>query len=325
MLVKALKTLRTHIPFHEILQLDPKPLNQILDQALFEKIDLDLRMFQHERADMHLFSCWRQLLQDKLAEVYQSHQIFKCDPKVMTQLLTVFLKSSLQGRTFERPNKNKRSLLVPIVGTALGSELSRTFLRPFTAPIADKFSCFVDKLVLFGSLCKEDEHKKIEALARQVKDLEENDFYLQSKLLEAITVRMLADVERKKLPNLKRTLQENVDMLNETIGGLCEEIKDYVEKGECVARHIQERQRNTLIITVSLQNLTLQYCRLKNEVNQQRFSLATMASLMQDAMASLVNGYLPIAKIPPKILSKILDKFQVCGLNEAIPRNLIAA
>ena len=67
-------------------------------------------------------------------------------------------------------------MLVPIIGTALGSELSRIFLRPFTAPIAVKFSCFVDKLVPFGSLCEEDERKKIEALARQVKDLDENVF-----------------------------------------------------------------------------------------------------------------------------------------------------
>ena len=121
--------------------------------------------------------------------------------------------------------------MVPIVGTAIGSELSRIFLRPFTAPIADKLSCFVDELVPFGSLCKEDERKKIEALARQVKDLEENVFYLKSKLLEAITVRMPADVERRKLPTLRNNLQENVKMLNETIRGVLEEIKDYVEKG----------------------------------------------------------------------------------------------
>ena len=55
-LVEALKTLWTYIPFPEIPQLDPKRLNQILDQALFELNDLDLRMFQHECADTHLFS-----------------------------------------------------------------------------------------------------------------------------------------------------------------------------------------------------------------------------------------------------------------------------
>ena len=214
-LVKALKTLWTYNPFPEIPQPDPKPLNQILDQALFELNDRDLRMFQHECADTHLFSYWKQLLRDDLAEVFQSHQIFKTDLEIMRQSLIVFLNSSLQDRTFERPNRYKRSLLVPIVGTTLGSELSRVFLRPFTAPVADKFSCFVDKLVPFGSLCKEDERKKIEALARQVKYLEENVFYLKSKLLEAITVRMPADVEKRKLPTLKRSLQENVEMLND--------------------------------------------------------------------------------------------------------------
>ena len=292
---------------------------------MFELNDLHLRMFQHECADTHLFLHWKQLLRDNLAEVFQSHQIFKTDLEIMRQSLTVFLNISLQDRTIERPKRYKRSLLVPIVGTALGSELSRVFLRPFAAPIADKFSCFVDKLVPFGSLCKEDERKKIEALARQVRDLEENVFYLKSKLLEAITVRMPADVERRKLPALKRSLQENVEMLNETIRGVLEEIKDYVEKGECVAGHTQDRHRKTLIITASLQNLTIQYRRLVNDVNQQRISLANMASLMQDAMTSLVHGYLPIALIPPTILSKILDTFEVYGLNEAIPRKLIAA
>ena len=309
-LVKALKTLWTYIPFSEISQLDPKPLNQILDQVLFELNELDLRMFQHECADTHLFSYWKQLLRDNLAEVFESHQIFKTDLEIMRQSLNVFLNSSLQDRTFERPNRYKRSLLVPIVGTALGSGLSRIFLRPFTAPKGDKFLCFVDELVPFGSLCKEGERKKIEALARQVKDLEENVFYLKFKLLEAITVRMPADVEKKKLPTFKRRLQEKVELLNETFRGVLEEIKDLVEKGECVARHIQDRHRNTLIIAASLQNLTIQYCRLVNDVNQQRFSLANMASLMQDAMASSVHGYLPIALTPPTILSKFWTRLR---------------
>ena len=196
-LVKAPKTLWTYNSFPEIPQLDPEPLNQILDQALFELIDLELRMFQHECADTLLFSYWKQLLLDNLAGVSQSHQIFKTDLEIMRQSLTVFSNSSMQDRTFETPNRYKRSLLVPIVGTALASELSRILLRPFTATIADKFSCFVDKLVPFGSLCKEDERRKIEALARQVEDLEENVFYLKSKLSEAITVRMPADLEKR--------------------------------------------------------------------------------------------------------------------------------
>ena len=136
---------------------------------------------------------------------------------------------------------------------------------------------------------------------------------------------MPADVQRTKLPTLKRSLQEDVQMLIETIRGVLEEIKDYVEKGECVARHTQDRHCNTLIIAASLQNLTFQYRRLVNDVNQQRISLANMASLMQDAMASLVHGYLPRALIPPTFLLKNLDTFEVYGLNEAIPRKLVAA
>ena len=136
---------------------------------------------------------------------------------------------------------------------------------------------------------------------------------------------MPAEVEKRRLPTLERSLQKNVEMLNETIRGVIEENKVFVEKGECVARHIQDRHRNTLIVAASLQNLTTQYRRLVNDVNQQRFSLANMSSLMQDVMASLVHGNLPIALVPPTILSKILDRFEVCGLNEAIARTLIAA
>ena len=69
-LVKGFKTLWIDIPFPEISQLDPTPLNQILDQALFELNDLDHRIFQHECADTHLFSYWKQLLRDNLADVF---------------------------------------------------------------------------------------------------------------------------------------------------------------------------------------------------------------------------------------------------------------
>ena len=137
-LVKAFKTLWTYFPFPEIPQLDPKPLNQILDKVLFELNDLDLRMFQHECADTHLFSYWKRLLRNRIAEVFPKHQIFKTDLEIIRQSLTVILNSSLQDRTFERPNRYNRSLLVPIVGTALRNELSKRFLRPFMTPIADK-------------------------------------------------------------------------------------------------------------------------------------------------------------------------------------------
>ena len=243
----------------------------------------------------------------------------------MRQPVTVFLNCSLLDRTFEKPNRSKRSILVPIVVTALGSQLSRNFLRPFTAPIANKVPCFVDKLVPFGSLCKEDERKKIESLARQVKDLETNFFTLNSKLLRAITVRILADVERRKLPTLKGNLQGNVDMLSQTIRGVLEEIKDFVEKGECVTRHMQDRHHNTLNKAAFFQSSTIQNHRLVNDVNHQRISLAIMASLMRDAMASLVHGYLPIALIPRPLLFNKLDRFEVYGLNKAIRRKLIAA
>ena len=180
------------------------------------------------------------------------------DLDIMRQSLAVFSNKSLQDRTSENANRYKRSLLVPNVGTALGSKFSRIFLRLFTALIADKFSWFVDTLVPFGSLCKEDERMKIEAVARQFKDLGENVFHLKSKLLEAIPDKMPADVERRKLLTLEKNLQENVDMLKETIRGVLEGIKDLLLKRECVARHKQDRHRNKLVIAASLQNLFIQ-------------------------------------------------------------------
>ena len=45
-------------------------------------------------------------------------------------------------------------------------------------------------------------------------------------------------------------------MLNETIRGVLEDSEDFVEKGECVSRHMPDRHRNAFIRALSLQNLT---------------------------------------------------------------------
>ena len=62
-LVKAIKTIWTHIPFPQLPRLDPKPLNSILEDALRRLTELDVRMFSKECADEHLFftgnSCLR--------------------------------------------------------------------------------------------------------------------------------------------------------------------------------------------------------------------------------------------------------------------------
>ena len=73
--------------------------------------------------------------------------------------------------------------------------------------MADKFSCFVDKLVFIGCFCN-DEKKKNEASARQVERLDENVLYLENRFLEAITFRMPAAVERRKLSSLERFSRE---------------------------------------------------------------------------------------------------------------------
>ena len=324
-LVKAVKTIWTYIPFPPLPRLDPTPLNAILEDALRRLTDLDVRMFSKECADAQLFTYWKQLLEDNLAEVFQSQKLFEVDLQGMKRAMMVFLNHTIDDIPLENPNRYRRNIIGAVLGSVIGSELSRVFVRPLTQPLVDKFSCFVDKLVPFGSICQNDRRKAIEKLSQEVEFLEDQVFLLKTRLLEAIMVKMPADVENRKLARLGDTLEENVRMLNNTINTAIYEVTDFVEKGECAARYIQDRHRNTLIIAANFQNLTTQYRRIINDINQRRISLANMAAMMQDAMSSLVHGYLPISLIPPATLKEILNNFEFFGLNEAIPRKLIAA
>ena len=106
----------------------------------------------------------------------------------------------------------------------------------------------------FGSICQNDRRKAIEKLYREVEFLEDQVFLLKIRLLEAIMVKMPADVESRKLARLGDTLEENVQMLNNTINTAIYEVKDFVENGECAVRYIQDRHGNTLIIAANFQN-----------------------------------------------------------------------
>ena len=149
--------------------------------------------------------------------------------------------------------------------------------------------------------------------------------HLKTELLEVLTVQMLVDISTGELIALKQSVPENVQMLNGTIISVVVEFHDYVERAECVAKPTQDRHRNTSIMAAAFQNITKQYRRIVNDINQRRISLANMASILHDAMSSVFHGYLPISLIPPSTLTKILDSFDVNGLNEAIPKTLIAA
>ena len=81
-LVRAIRTIGTYIPFPPLPQLDPKPLNSILEDAFGRLTDLDLRMFSKECADAHLFTIWKQLLQDNLGEVFRVKNCLKWICKV---------------------------------------------------------------------------------------------------------------------------------------------------------------------------------------------------------------------------------------------------
>ena len=260
-----------------------------------------------------------------LAEIFQSHKMFQQDWLAMRRALTVFLNHTVDDIPLEKPNRYSRSIVGTVAGSMIGSELAHVFLRPIFGSVTDKISCFVDDLIPFGSLCRSKEREIIEELAREVKVLQDEVVYLRTELLEAITVRLPADVEGRKLLTLKQSLDDNIKMLNSTVNGVIDEITDYVEKAECVVRLTQDRHRNTLIIAAAFQNLTTQYRRIVNDINQRRISLSNMASMLQEAMSSLVHGYLPISLIPPSTLKKILDSYHVTGLNEAIPRKLFAA
>ena len=75
-LVKSIKTIWTYIPFPQIPQLDPEPLNEILDKALARLVSLDIRMFSRECADTHLFNYWKDFLRVNLAEIFQATGCF---------------------------------------------------------------------------------------------------------------------------------------------------------------------------------------------------------------------------------------------------------
>ena len=164
-----------------------------------------------------------------------------------------------------------------MVGSVIRSELSRVFGRPLTQPLVYKFLCFVDKLVPFGSICQNDRRKAIEKLSQEVEISEDQLFLLKTRLLEAIMVKLPADVKNRKLTRLGDTLEEIVQLLNNTINTAIYEVTDFVEKGERASPYIQDRQRNILIIAVNFQSLTTQYQRVINDKNQRRTSLASMA------------------------------------------------
>ena len=235
-LVKAIKTIWTYIPFPQLPRLDPIPLNSILEDVLRRLTDLDVRMFSEECADAQLFTYWKQLLEDNLAEVFQSQKLFDVDLQGMERAMMVFLNHTIDVNPLESPNRYRRNVIGAVIGSVIGSVLSRVFVQPLTQPLVDKFLCFVDKLVSFGSICQNDRRKPIEKLSQEVEFLEDQVFWLKTRLLEAIMVKMMADVENRKLARLGDTLEGNVRMLNNTINTAVQEVTDFVEKGECAVR-----------------------------------------------------------------------------------------
>ena len=110
-LVKAVKTLWTFLPFPHVPHLDPEPLNQILENALNRLTDLDLRMFSRECADPHLFKYWKRFLQDNLAEIFQSHRMFQHDWLAMKKSLTVFLNHTVNDVRTGKPDRLSQSVV----------------------------------------------------------------------------------------------------------------------------------------------------------------------------------------------------------------------
>ena len=151
-LVKAIKTIWTYILFPPLPRLDSKPLNSILEDALRRLTDLDLTMFSKECADAQLFTYWKQLLEDNLAEVFQSQKLFEVELQGMKRAMMVFLNHTIDDIPLENPNRYRNNFIRAVVGSVKGSDLSRVLVQPLTQPLVDKFSCFVDNLVPFGSI-----------------------------------------------------------------------------------------------------------------------------------------------------------------------------
>ena len=104
-LVKAIKTIWTYIPFPALPRLEPKPLNSIREHALRRLTDLNVRMFSKECADAHLFTYWKQLLEDNLAEDFQSQKLFEVDLQGMKKVMMVFLNHTIDDIPLENANR----------------------------------------------------------------------------------------------------------------------------------------------------------------------------------------------------------------------------
>ena len=136
-LVKSIKTIWTYIPFPQIPQLDPEPLNEILDNALARLVSLDTRMFHHECVDPHLFDYWERFLRDNLAVFFRSHRSIQQDWLAMQIALTVFLNHTADDIPLEKPNHYSRSIVEAVAGSVIGSELDHVFLRPIFDSVTD--------------------------------------------------------------------------------------------------------------------------------------------------------------------------------------------
>ena len=158
-------------------------------------------MLSTESSDAQLFTYWKQLLEDKLAEVFKSQKLFEVELQGMKRAMMAFLNHTIDI-PLESPNRYRRNIIGAVVGSVIGSELSRVFVRPLRQPFVDKFLCFVEKLVPFGSICQNDRRKAIEKLSQEVQFLENQVFLLKTSLLEAIMVKMPAVVENRKLASL---------------------------------------------------------------------------------------------------------------------------
>ena len=208
-----------------------------------------------------------------------------------------------------------------LAAAALGGELSRIFLRPVT----DEISCFLVSMVPFGSLCRSEQQKLIEKLARQVKNLQDEVERLKEDDLDALLVRPNKNLGNWRSPSLGSEVTANYELLNITMKELINEIETIYTQSLCSFRQRDKWLRQGFRYTLILNNVTSNYRRIAAELEQRRISLATLSSLLHDAMSSLVHGYIPISLLPPEVFVKILDKVDKGVSTEAIPRSHVAA
>ena len=143
--------------------------------------------------------------------------------------------------------------------------------------------------------------------------------------LDTLLVRPNKNLGNWRSPSLGSELVANYELLNITMKRMINEIETIYTQSLCSFRQRDKLLRQRFRYTLIMNNVTSNYRRIVAELDQRRISLATLKSLLIDAMSSLGHSYIPIFLLPPENFVKILDEVDKGVFTEAIPRLHLAA